>query len=122
MHKSMKRTALLSVLAFVFIVTARGDTIGGVHFFTPLAPNIYLAEPRFGGGNSTIIITSEGVVIVDTQNSPAAAAILIEEIARLTDKKVITIITTHWHGDHHGGNSAFLDMNPNIKIIAHRNT
>lgn len=120
----MKKTAIVFVLvlAATAAAVAREKPVGGVHHFTELAPDVYLAEPRFGGANSTIIITGEGVVVVDAQNSPASASILIEEIGRLTDKKVVAVVNSHWHGDHHGGNAAFLKAYPDVRIIAHTKT
>ena len=89
---------------------------------TMIDRDIYVAEPKFGGGNSTIIVNSDHVVVVDTQNSPAAAEALIREIKAISNKPVRYVINTHWHGDHHGGNKAFLQSYPGVKVIAHPNT
>jgi glyoxylase-like metal-dependent hydrolase (beta-lactamase superfamily II) len=60
----------------------------------------------FSGGNSTIFITDTGVVVVDTK-LPGYGQFLLDQIKTVTNKPVTTIINTHTHGDHVGGNTAF---------------
>src|SRR5262245_17277008 len=60
----------------------------------------------FSGGNSTIFITDTGVVVVDTK-LPVYGQFLLDQIKTVTNKPVTTLINTHTHGDHTGGNSAF---------------
>jgi glyoxylase-like metal-dependent hydrolase (beta-lactamase superfamily II) len=78
--------------------------------------NLYLATG--GGGNSAVFITDLGVVIVDTK-LPGWGQPLLAKIKTITDKPVATIINTHSHSDHVGGNDAFGTA---VEIIAHENT
>jgi glyoxylase-like metal-dependent hydrolase (beta-lactamase superfamily II) len=71
-----------------------------------------------GGGNTAVFVTEAGVVVVDTK-IPGWGQPLIAKIKELTPKPVTTIINTHTHGDHVGGN---VDFPPNVEIIAHENT
>ena len=96
-----------------------GTLVQGVHTFHTVAPGIVVAVPRYGGGNSTVVVGAEGVLVVDPQGSEAAGRALIEEIRRLTPLPVRFVINTHWHGDHHGGNSAFVQAFPEVQVIAH---
>ena len=57
-------------------------------------------------GNSVIFITDLGVVIVDSKLAGWGQP-LIAKIKTITDKPVATIINTHAHGDHVGGNEFF---------------
>jgi len=73
---------------------------------------------RGGGGNSAAFITEDGVVLVDTK-MPGWGQPLIDSIASITPKPVTTVINTHTHFDHVGGNVDF----PNaVTIITHENT
>jgi cyclase len=78
--------------------------------------NLYVVKG--GGGTTTIFVTSAGVVVVDTKN-PGWGKALLEKIKTLTDKPVITLINTHSHPDHTGGN---IDFPPGVEIIVQENT
>jgi glyoxylase-like metal-dependent hydrolase (beta-lactamase superfamily II) len=68
-----------------------------------------------GGGNSLALMRDEGVVLIDTK-LPAGGAKIQETIQAVTDRPVATIINTHAHLDHTGGNTAFADVK---EIVAH---
>lgn len=72
--------------------------------------------------NPGFVITSEGVVVVDTGSSVQIGEMLIRQIKKVTDKPVVTVINTHYHGDHFLGNHAFVDAYPNVDIYAHQAT
>ncbi|MBN2864575.1 MAG: MBL fold metallo-hydrolase [Thiotrichales bacterium] len=72
--------------------------------------------------NPGFIITSEGVVVVDTGSSVQIGEMVIRQIKKVTDKPIITVINTHYHGDHFLGNHAFIEENPKIEIISHQAT
>ncbi|HUK33604.1 MAG TPA: MBL fold metallo-hydrolase [Vicinamibacterales bacterium] len=78
--------------------------------------HLYLATG--GGGNSAIFVTDLGVVIVDTK-LPGWGQPLLAKIKTITDKPIVTIINTHAHADHVGGNEAF---GAAVEIVAHENT
>jgi cyclase len=70
------------------------------------------------GGNVAVMPTSEGVILVDDkfeQDGPEIRA----KVKSITDQPIRYIINTHHHGDHTGGNRAFLESS--AEIIAHRN-
>jgi len=66
-----------------------------------------------GGGNTSVFITSKGVVLVDSK-SPGWGKPLLEKIKTITEKPVIAVINTHFHGDHTSGN---IDMPPGVEIV-----
>src|SRR4029079_19123170 len=72
----------------------------------------------FSGGNTAVFVTEHGVVLVDTK-LPAWGSVVLDRVRSVTDKPITTIINTHTHKDHTGGN-AFFD--PSVEIIAHANT
>ena len=66
--------------------------------------------------SSLVVIDGDQALIVDPSN-PLLAASLKEEIAKITDQPVTTIVLTHEHYDHVGGTSVF----PDATVICHRN-
>jgi glyoxylase-like metal-dependent hydrolase (beta-lactamase superfamily II) len=71
--------------------------------------------------NPCFIITSKGVVVVDTGSSVQIGEMVLRQIRTITDKPIIKVINTHFHGDHWLGNHAFIVENPKVEIYAHPN-
>jgi glyoxylase-like metal-dependent hydrolase (beta-lactamase superfamily II) len=59
-----------------------------------------------GGGNSLALIAEQGVVLIDTK-PPGWGPAIREAIEAVTDQPVRTIINSHAHSDHTGGNGDF---------------
>ncbi|QPJ60798.1 MAG: MBL fold metallo-hydrolase [Candidatus Nitronauta litoralis] len=71
-------------------------------------PGIYTVMLKSGPGpNSTFIVTGEGVIVIDPGSSPEAGERLKKEIAKVTQKPVVYVINSHYHGEHTFGNAAF---------------
>jgi glyoxylase-like metal-dependent hydrolase (beta-lactamase superfamily II) len=81
-----------------------------------LNDNIYVANG--GGGTSTIIIGQNGVIVVDAKNRAPDGKKLVDEIAKLTNKPITTVILTHSDPDHSRGLAGFP---MGLTIIAHEN-
>ena len=73
-------------------------------------------------GNTTVIINEKDVVVVDGNGAPIAARQVIKAIQARTKLPVAYLINTHGHGDHTGGNQAYLQAFPKVEIIAHPST
>jgi len=70
-----------------------------------------------GGSNTLALMRDDGVLLVDTK-PPGFGQAILDNIQGVTDKSVVTLINTHAHLDHVGGNASF----PTAKeIIAHAN-
>lgn len=69
--------------------------------------------------NPGFIVTSEGVVVIDTGSSVQIGEMVIRQIKKITDKPVVKVINTHYHGDHFLGNHAFAKAYPDVEIYAH---
>ena len=69
--------------------------------------------------NPGFIVTSEGVVVVDTGSSVQIGEMVLRQIKKVTDKPVVKVFNTHFHGDHWLGNHAFVDANPDVEIYSH---
>jgi len=70
------------------------------------------------GGNTAIFIMANGVTLVDTKN-PNNGQGIMDEVKKVTNKPITTIINTHTHADHTGSNEFFTD---NIVFVAHEAT
>ena len=81
-----------------------------------LGSNVYVAEG--GGGNTGIIIGDKGVIVIDAKTTPASGMQVVDEVKKLTDKPITTVILTHSDADHVNGLAAFPK---GLTIIAHAN-
>jgi cyclase len=68
-----------------------------------------------GGGNSLVLVRDEGVVLVDSKR-PGISQEVVDAVALVTDRPITTIVNTHAHLDHTGGN---LELPAVTDIIAH---
>jgi cyclase len=78
-----------------------------------IGQGIYV-ETGYQGCNVGFVVTGEGVILINTPLSPLEARLWRDEIARVTDHKVIYIINTDYHPDCVVGNHIF-----GAPVIAH---
>jgi cyclase len=64
----------------------------------------------FNGSNAVFLVTDDGVLLIDTRTHPREGRDLLDRIRKVTDKPVKWVINSHFHGDHHMGNSVFKDL------------
>jgi cyclase len=139
----MERRIVLDALAVLLSLSALGTppaAAGGQSASPPppspapiqvekLADNLYLLRGggrtvQLGGvtlsnaGNTLAFVTTSGVVLVDTK-LPGSARPILDKLKEITDKPVTTIVNTHTHFDHVGGNVEFA---AGTLIVAHENT
>jgi len=84
-----------------------------------LAEGVYGFIGKEGAANSGFVVTEEGVIVIDTQGPKDLALRLKKKIRETTDKPILYVINTHFHGDHTYGNQYFKEAK---EIIAHENT
>jgi cyclase len=75
--------------------------------------NLYVIPGQ--GGNTAVFVTRTGVVLVDTKIDGNGQAIL-DRVAAVADVPVTTIINTHGHADHAGGNAFF---SASVDVVTH---
>jgi glyoxylase-like metal-dependent hydrolase (beta-lactamase superfamily II) len=107
---------LLSAGAAAGLAVARllrvGPQQNGDRRLHRIGAGVYLYRGHFS--NSAVLLLPSGPLVVDTQISPRAGAHLAAQIATVSDRPVRTVVNTHYHGDHVGGNAAF----PGAEIVA----
>lgn len=81
---------------------------------TELSDGVY---HYFGFFVSSLIVVGDGGVLITDPSIGFRAQSMKEEIAKLTDAPVTTIVLTHEHYDHAGGTEVF----PEAKVICHYN-
>lgn len=84
---------------------------------TPLSANLHLLDGP--GGNIVVATADEGTLIVDA-GVPARGPDILKAASGLNHRPVKTVINTHWHTDHAGGNETM--GKAGARIIAHENT
>ena len=107
------------VLAIVSAPPTRGQPAAKAVRMHSLSPGDTVYILLDGGGHSLALVdeASGGVVLIDTKSSGWGQTIL-DTVALVTELPVTTIINTHAHGDHAGGNGEFPD---GVRIVAHEN-
>jgi glyoxylase-like metal-dependent hydrolase (beta-lactamase superfamily II) len=92
---------------------------GGVHLLH-VQKNVYMLTSSVG--NTTVQVGDDGVLLVDTQTADLAPQVMAA-IRTISPRPVHTIIDTHVHADHTGGNDALVKLRgaagPAVRIIAH---
>ena len=76
-------------------------------------------ENRGMMSNVTFVVTRAGVVILDSGSSLQIGEMAIRMIRKVTDKPVVAVFNSHFHGDHWLGNHAFAKAyGPQLPIYA----
>ena len=111
--------ACLMVFTIGMVLTAR--TVAAQESKTvrlrTLSPGDILYVLIGGGGNTLALMRDDGVVVIDTKQAGWGTAIR-DAIEAAIDRPVTTIINSHAHADHAGGNKEFPGK---VEIVAHAN-
>ncbi len=98
---------------------------------TEITENVYVIVSPWGFpseenqgmmSNVTFAITEKGVVVIDSGASLQIGRMALRQIRELTEKPIVAVFNTHYHGDHWLGNHAFVNENPDVPIYAHEKT
>jgi glyoxylase-like metal-dependent hydrolase (beta-lactamase superfamily II) len=87
--------------------------------FQQVAPDLHFLFD-FTSSNAVVLTTDEGVLVIDTRQHPRDGQDLLDRIRKITDKPVKWVITSHFQGDHHYGNSVFKAAG--ATVVAQRDT
>jgi len=85
-----------------------------------LAPGVYaLLSSRPPVDNSGFVVGEKGVLVIDAHINGVMARQIQAAVRAVTDKPILYLVNTNYHGDHTFGNYAFP---AETKIVAHRKT
>jgi glyoxylase-like metal-dependent hydrolase (beta-lactamase superfamily II) len=115
--------SLSIALCGLVVVSAQTPAPTGDITVLRVQKNVYLLASSTG--NVTAQIGDDGVLLVDTGTAPMAQK-LFAAIRTLSSKPIHTIINTHLHGDHTGGNQALVKLGAGgpqpPRVMGHENT
>ncbi|MEE9326503.1 MAG: MBL fold metallo-hydrolase [Cocleimonas sp.] len=126
----MKKVKLILLLVFISFITScssfvlktvvktvdpyfHGKNIDGTKF-EKLSDNVYTF--RWNWYRNLIIDTKDGLVVIDPMNPKMSAALKIELTKHFPNKRVHTLIYSHYHLDHTSGGKNLSPLN----VIAHQ--
>ncbi len=85
-----------------------------------LAPGVYaLLSTKPPVDNSGFIVGERGVLVIDAHINGEMARKIQAAVRRVTDKPILYLVNTNFHGDHTFGNYAFPDT---TLVVGHRET
>lgn len=95
-------------------LSAEGPILG----WQPLSDGVWGLQNLSYGGNTLIVAGKEAVMLVDT-SFPALAGSLVDDASTLSEGAPLTLVNTHHHGDHTGGNAVVIPSS--ARSYAHTN-
>ena len=108
-------TRLLTTLLLSACLVASATAQEVQREITRITDDVYRFQNRFHV--NMFVITDEGVVVTDPINAEAAAW-LTQEIGKITDQPITTLIYSHSHADHASGGTEYGD---DLTGITHQN-
>ncbi len=70
--------------------------------------------------NAGFVVTSHGVVVFDALGTPSLGWALLQEIRKVTDRKIRYVVLSHYHADHIYGLQAFRDHSEALIVAQER--
>lgn len=68
--------------------------------------------------NAVIVLGPEGALVFDGGGFPVQGEAVRDRLKALTDKPLLYVVVSHWHGDHNRGIWPLLDAWPDAEIVA----
>lgn len=68
--------------------------------------------------NVTFVVTQKGVVVLDSGGSVQIGEMVLRMIKTVTEKPVVAVFNSHYHGDHWLGNHAYAEAHPGLPIYS----
>ncbi len=100
----------------LFAGVASGAPAGTLLDWGDAGTGAYTMVDRSTGGNTLVLVSDGHALVVDTK-SPLHGAAIRGDTEVLGGSASVTLLNTHHHGDHTGGNAAFAD----VPSYAHKN-
>ncbi len=132
----MKRLVVAALLAAAPVVAAGAQTVspypaitiplkldqipGKPIWYSTGSPGIPGKDNEGNTSNAGFVVTSDGVVVFDALGTPSLGWALLQEIRKVTDKKIRYVVLSHYHADHIYGLQAFRDHTDAIIVAQER--
>jgi len=132
----VKRLAFAVLLAACPVVTAGAQTASPYPAITiPLKidqvpgkpvwystgnPGIPGKDNEGNTSNAGFVVTSGGVVVFDALGTPSLGWALLQQIRKITDRKIRYVVLSHYHADHIYGLQAFRDHTDALIVAQER--
>lgn len=132
----MKRLLIAVLLAACPVLAAGAETISPYPAITiPLKidqvpgkpvwystgnPGIPGKDNEGNTSNAGFVVTSDGVVVFDALGTPSLGWALLQEIRKVTDKKIRYVVLSHYHADHIYGLQALRDHSDAVIVAQER--
>jgi glyoxylase-like metal-dependent hydrolase (beta-lactamase superfamily II) len=84
------------------------------------SPGIPGKDNEGNTSNAGFVVTSDGVVVFDALGTPSLGWRLLQEIHKITDKKIRYVVASHYHADHIYGLQAFRDHTDAVIVAQER--
>lgn len=110
--------SLMSIIYFSLFASIIGYCQNEEFKLHKVTENLYMIGSPVAG-NVSFLMTEEGVLCVDAKYFPYQGEKVVEIIRQITDKPIMYLLYTHYHGDHTQGAQSFPTS---TIIIAHQNT
>ena len=73
-----------------------------------LGPGVYaLMSSLYNVDNAGFVVGEKGVLVIDAHISVAMGEQILARVREITDKSILYLVNTNYHGDHTFGNCAF---------------
>jgi cyclase len=113
----------VAAMAMTSALASQSDIDNGTTTLIKVADGIYAVSPNFAGANGALILNESGHIVVDSHGTPASARALIDAVREISDEPIRYVVNTHWHVDHHSGNSAYEESyGDDVIFISHDET
>lgn len=116
-----------SILLFTQISWAK-STLDKSYPAQEIAPNVWVIhgpteDPNVKNqgfmNNPAFIVGDKSVIVIDAGSTVQVGRMVLEQIKKVTDKPISTVLTTHIHGDHWLANDAIYQAYPKAHFYAH---
>jgi glyoxylase-like metal-dependent hydrolase (beta-lactamase superfamily II) len=97
-----------------------GQVPGKPIYYSTGNPGVPGRDNEGNTSNAGFLVTAEGVVVFDALGTPSLGWALLQEIRKVTDKKIRYLVTSHYHADHIYGLQAFRDHTDAVIVAQER--
>lgn len=122
------RRAGLGIVGLLTLSACGGQAPCPAADLEQVAAGVYLRPGKLGVvfegddlANLGVVVGTEAVGVIDSGGSPGEGAALLCAIRQLTPLPITHLINTHVHPDHVFGNRPFIEANPDLAVVGHRN-